>query len=50
MSALMSHEIERLKKQILTLGSIVEDRVNMAVKAVDSRDEKLARAVIDGDP
>ena len=45
----LQREIERLKKQILTLGAVVEERVHMAVQAIDDRDEKLARQVIDGD-
>jgi phosphate transport system protein len=42
-------EIERLKKRILSLSAIVEQRVRQAVKAVEERDGQLARQVIDGD-
>ena len=45
----LQREIERLKKSILTLGALVEERVHMAVQAISDRDEKLARQVIDGD-
>jgi len=45
----LQREIERLKKSILTLGALVEERVHMAVQAISDRDDKLARQVIDGD-
>lgn len=45
----LQREIEKLKKSILTLGALVEERVHMAVQAINDRDEKLARQVIDGD-
>lgn len=45
----LQREIEKLKKSILTLGALVEERVHMAVQAISDRDEKLARQVIDGD-
>ena len=45
----LQREIAKLKKSILTLGAIVEERVHMAVQALSDRDEKLAREVIDGD-
>ncbi len=46
----LQREIEKLKKSILTLGAVVEERVHMAVESINKRDEKLARQVIDGDP
>lgn len=45
----LQREIDRLKKSILTLGAIVEERVHLAVQAISERDEKLAQKVIDGD-
>ena len=45
----LQHEIERLKKQILTLGAMVEERLHQAVDAVIERDDRLARRVIEGD-
>ncbi len=45
----LQREIENLKKRILTLGTVVEEHVYLAVKAISDRDEKLARQVIDGD-
>ena len=45
----LQHEIERLKKQVLTLGAMVEERLHQAVDAVIERDDRLARRVIEGD-
>ncbi len=42
----MQKEIEKLKKQILTLSAKVENSVKMAVRAADLRDPKLAEEVI----
>jgi phosphate transport system protein len=50
MAQLLQKEIDRIKKQVLTLGAIVESRVQDAVRAIDERDAELARRVIDGDP
>jgi len=50
MPALLAAEINKLKKSILTMGAVVEERVLQSVKAVHERDEKLARKIIDGDP
>jgi len=50
MAKTLNREIEKLKRQILSLGAIVEDRVNQAVKALQERNAKLAQLVIDGDP
>jgi len=50
MSTLVAAEISKLKKRILTMGAVVEERVLLSVKAVHERDETLARKIIDGDP
>ncbi len=42
-------ELERLKKRILSLGAMVEERVRMAIKAMEMRDGKLAKKVIEAD-
>lgn len=42
-------ELERLKKRILSLGAMVEERVRMAVKALDLRDVALAEKIINSD-
>lgn len=45
----LRREIDELKKRILSLSAIVEQRVREAVKAVEERDATLAKKVIDGD-
>ena len=49
MSAHMQREIERLKRQLLGLSAIVEQRLHEAVHALHMRDGQLARHVIQGD-
>lgn len=46
----LRREIESLKRRILSLSAVVEQRVREAVKSVEERDAELARIVIDGDP
>jgi phosphate transport system protein len=46
---ILQREIEKLKKHILELGAVVEERVHMAVKAVEDSDSSLAVDVIKGD-
>ncbi len=50
MARIMEREIEKLKKAILELGAIVQERVNQAVKAIQDRNARLAEKVIAGDP
>jgi phosphate transport system protein len=50
MSAHLRREIEQLKKSILSLGGVVEERVWESVRSVVQRDGELARKVIEGDP
>ena len=38
-----SRELEKVKKQILSLGAMVEERDRMALKAVDTNDAELAQ-------
>ena len=45
----MEREIDRLKKQILSLGALVEEALRKAVLAIEERDADLARRVIEGD-
>lgn len=45
----LQRELEALKKRILSLGAMVEERFNMAVKAVGARDGALAETVIASD-
>jgi len=42
-------ELEKLKKRILSLGAMVEERLRMAIKAIESRDKALADRVIEAD-
>lgn len=49
MSVHLNREIDELKKRILGLSALVEESLYKAVKAVEARDEKLAREVIVGD-
>lgn len=45
----LQREIDRLKKQILTLSAVVEKSVREAVKAVGERDTALALRVVEAD-
>jgi phosphate transport system protein len=49
MPARLQKELDRLKKQILFLGAMVEEHVDMAIKAVDKKDAALAEEVIKAD-
>ncbi|MCF8082419.1 MAG: phosphate signaling complex protein PhoU [Deltaproteobacteria bacterium] len=42
-------ELEGLKKQILTLGAMVEERVKMAIQAFENRDGSLGEKIIVSD-
>ena len=42
-------ELEKIKRQILALGSMVEERVHMAVMAVEKNDAELAERIIKTD-
>lgn len=44
-----SRELEKIKKQLLSLGAMVEERVRMATQAVESHDAKLAQRIIKSD-
>jgi phosphate transport system protein len=44
-----NREIEQLKKQILSLGALVEQTVQDAMTALEDTDTNLARSVIDND-
>jgi phosphate transport system protein len=49
MAVHLHREIERLKKNILTLGAVVEESVRKAVRAIKTRDAALAQGVIEDD-
>lgn len=42
-------ELEKIKKMILSLGAMVEERVRMATKAMELRDANLAEKIIKSD-
>ncbi len=42
-------ELENIKKRILALGAMVEERVQMAIKAIDTNDSDLAQQIIQTD-
>ncbi len=44
-----SRELENIKKLILSLGAIVEERVRMATKAIEDNDAELAQRIIKTD-
>jgi phosphate transport system protein len=41
-----SRELEKIKKQILSLGAMVEEQVRMATQAVETHDAELAQKII----
>mgnify|MGYP006276262813 CR=1 FL=1 len=45
----ISKELDKIKKEILSLGTIVEDRFKNAVYAVQTNNLELARSIIDTD-
>ena len=42
-------ELEKIKKKLLTLGSMVEERVQLVLKAIDAADAELAEQVLKTD-
>lgn len=49
MSKHLQTEIEKLKKHILAIGAVVEESLHKAVRALQSRDARLAESVIEMD-
>ena len=49
MAAHLQREIENLKKEILTVGAMAEKSVREATRAIEDRDESLAKSVIEKD-
>jgi phosphate transport system protein len=45
----LQRELESLKKQILSLGAMVEERVRMAIQSFENRDGELAQQIIVSD-
>ncbi len=46
MSIILEKEIDRLKRNILSLGGMVEEQVHLAVKSIVNHDQVMADAVI----
>lgn len=49
MSTHFQRQIDKLKQMVLWLGTLTEESVESAIRAVKTRDSKLAQQVIDGD-
>jgi phosphate transport system protein len=49
MNVHFQRELDRLKRNVLALGAMVEESVRLAVKALETRDTELARKIIDVD-
>ena len=43
-------ELEKIKKRILSLGALVEDRVHKVISAIETRDIGIVRWVVESDP
>jgi len=43
------HDLDRLKKEVLAMGAMVEDAINKAIASLVNRDTDLAREVLEGD-
>ena len=49
MTGHFQRELEKIKKMILSLGAMVEERVRMAAQAIDTKDAELAKKIITSD-
>jgi len=49
MSKHLQHDLDRLKKEILAMGALVEEAINRAIASLTQRDAALARQVLEGD-
>ncbi len=45
----LQRELDNLKKNVLSLGAMVEERVRMAIKAFEARDGELAAKIVELD-
>lgn len=45
----LHRELDKIKKRILSLGAMVEDRVRLSLDAVENRDAALAQKIIESD-
>ena len=49
MSGYLQRQIEKLKKELVSLGAMVEDRFQKAIFAIQTEDLKLSQTIIDTD-
>jgi phosphate transport system protein len=49
MTIRFQRELDKIKKSILSLGALVEDRVRVAVKAIENRDLETAKKLVVSD-
>jgi len=49
MAVHLQRELEKLKKRILSLGALVEERVHLATQAIETRDLDLSHRIINSD-
>ena len=45
----LQRELEKIKKSILSLGALVEDRVRLAIKSIESRNAEIAEQIVSMD-
>jgi phosphate transport system protein len=45
----LQRELEAIKKRVMSLGTLVEERVRMAVRAIEDRDPVIAEAILRSD-
>jgi len=45
----LERDLEHLKKEILTMGGMVEEAIDRAIESLLNRDHKLAQEILDGD-
>lgn len=45
----LHRELEKIKRQVLTLGALVEERVHQAIGSIENRDAAVARRLIQTD-
>ena len=45
----LHRELDKIKKRILSLGALVEERVHLTAEAIHSRDAGIAQKIIDSD-
>ena len=46
---ILHRNIQKMKKRLLSIGAIVEEQVDLAVKSIVNRDQSLAQKVAEGD-